>query len=108
MVASGRLECPCPLRGLVDVAGKSWGVCVVSALGRHGRLRYGTLSRCLRISSPTTLVSTLRSLEATGLVERYEMPTPGQPHVAYGLTPKGFSLFQSLLNMEYWFSLLRE
>jgi DNA-binding HxlR family transcriptional regulator len=103
MDESTRLECPCPLRGLVDVAGKSWGVCVVSALGRHGKLRYGALSRCLRLSSPTTLVSTLRSLEATGLVERYETPTPGPPEVSYDLTPKGFSLFQSLLNMEYWF-----
>lgn len=104
MAASARLECPCPLRGLVAVAGKSWGVCVISALGLHGRLRYGALSRCLRVSSPTTLVSTLRALEETGLVERWETLKARRPDVRYGLTPKGLSLFQSLLNMEYWLS----
>ena len=102
------MECPCPLRGTLDVAGKKWGICVVSALGRNGRLRFGTLSRCLRIGSPTTLVSTLRALERAGLVRRSETVQSSGTKVEYGLTPRGSALWQSTLNMEYWFDSGRE
>lgn len=76
---------------------------MISALGRHGKLRYSTLSRCLRVRSPATLVSTLRALEREGLLTREETANTQLTEVRYGLTPMGFSLFQSLLNMEYWF-----
>lgn len=96
-------EYPCPLRGTLDVAGKKWGICVVSALGRNGRLRFSALSRCLRVGSPATLVSTLRALERTGLLRRSESVESSGFKVEYELTPKGLALWQSTLNLEYWF-----
>ena len=87
----------------MDVAGKKWGICVVSVLGRSGPLRFSALSRCLRVGSPATLVSTLRALERTGLLRRSESTERSLPRVEYALTPKGLALWQSTLNLEYWF-----
>ena len=98
-----RAEYPCPLRGTLDVAGKKWGICVVSVLGRSGPLRFSDLARCLRVGSPATLVSTLRALERTGLLQRSESNERSAHKVVYALTPRGLALWQSTLNMEYWF-----
>jgi DNA-binding HxlR family transcriptional regulator len=59
--------------------------------------------RCIGVASPATFTSTLRALEAAGLLRRSQPPVKGRPGVMYGLTAKGYALYQSLLNMEYWF-----
>jgi DNA-binding HxlR family transcriptional regulator len=101
-------EYHCPLRGTLQVAGKKWGICVVGAIGRNGPLRFSALARCLRVGSPATLVSTLRALERAGFVRRAESAGSAAPKVEYALTPRGFALWQSTLNLEYWFGTGRE
>ena len=96
-----RLECPCPPQGTINVVGKKWAICVVTLLGRNGALRFGPIQRTLSRVSPATLVSTLRSLEKSGLVEHARTVGAAAP-ATYALTRKGEALYRSLLPLASW------
>ncbi|MGA8303093.1 MAG: helix-turn-helix domain-containing protein [Thermoplasmata archaeon] len=96
------LCCPCPPIGLIDIVGKKWAVCVVSLLGKYGRVRFGPIQRCLSGVSPATLTSTLRSLERARLIRRVPTEGPRGPVQAYTLTNSGRSLYQSILPLAQW------
>ncbi|HEV2519305.1 MAG TPA: helix-turn-helix domain-containing protein [Thermoplasmata archaeon] len=98
----GALECPCPPIGLIDVVGKKWAVCVVSLLGKYGRVRFGPIQECLSGVSPATLTSTLRALERSRLLRRVPAEGPRGPVKAYELTPSGHTLYESLRPLAAW------
>ena len=66
-----------------------------------GVVRYNELKRCIKNISHKTLSTTLKELEADGLVHRKEYPQI-PPKVEYSLTDQGKSLIPILDSMCEW------
>lgn len=64
-------------------------------------MRYNELKRCLGNISHKTLSSTLKEMEADGLIIRNEYPQI-PPKVEYSLSDKGKSLIPILVSMCEW------
>ena len=99
---SASVECPCPPQGLIDVVGRKWAICVVTLLGTHGALRFGTIQQSLPRVSPATLTSTLRALERAGLVLRRVRDAHDRAVRAYFLSEPGSALYRSLMPLATW------
>lgn len=52
--------CACPCEGVIDLIGKKWSLCIITALGNSGRLRFNALQGALPGISPRTLADTLK------------------------------------------------
>lgn len=74
---------------------------ILYALAEFGVVRFNELRRYLGTITYKTLSSTLKQLEADGLVHREEYPQV-PPKVEYSLTPKGASLMPILDQMCEW------
>ena len=79
----------CPTRTVLDHVMSKWGVLVLLALS-VGTRRWGVLRREADGISEKMLASTLRTLEADGLVHRESYPEV-PPRVEYALTRKGMA-----------------
>jgi DNA-binding HxlR family transcriptional regulator len=75
---------------------------VILALSR-GTHRYSELHRTIGGVSQKMLTQTLRSLEASGLIDRKVYPTV-PPMVEYSLTPLGETLVKPLKTLCEWAS----
>jgi DNA-binding HxlR family transcriptional regulator len=96
----GILPANCPTRTVLDHVTSKWGVLVIIALSRQG-LRWGELRRTIEGISEKMLASTLRTLEADGLVLREAQATI-PPRVDYSLTPLGHELADRMLPLMDW------
>jgi DNA-binding HxlR family transcriptional regulator len=96
----GVLPANCPTRTVLDHITSKWGVLVIIALSRQG-LRWGELRRTIEGISEKMLASTLRTLEADGLVLREAQATI-PPRVDYSLTPLGRELADRMLPLMDW------
>ena len=96
----GILPANCPTRTVLDHITSKWGVLVIIALSRQG-LRWGELRRTIEGISEKMLASTLRTLEADGLVLREAQATI-PPRVDYSLTPLGHELADRMLPLMDW------
>ena len=96
----GILPANCPSRTVLDHVTSKWGVLVIIALSQDD-LRWGELRRTIEGISEKMLASTLRTLEADGLVNREAQPTI-PPRVDYSLTPLGRELAERLLPLMGW------
>ena len=71
-------DCPCmekcPLHYAMSIIGGKWKVQIVCALTNAGSLRYNALRQKLDGISNTVLASSLREMEADGLVVRTVYP----------------------------------
>lgn len=94
-------ECLCPIRGIIDVVGKKWTICVVSILEKEKPIRYNQIKSILVGISPKALSDTLKTLEEEGLVSRRVVPDK-PPRVEYRLTEEGEELKKSLLPLVRW------
>lgn len=94
--------------GLVDVVGKKWAVCIVTLLGRHGRLRFGEVQSSLLGVSPATLTSTLRALERESILRRVPYTGDGRTETVYELTGQGMDLQHRLLPLAGWLRVRHE
>ena len=74
---------------------------VLYTLMEYGTVRYNEMQRYIGTISYKTLSSTLKQLEADGLVDRHEYPQI-PPKVEYSLTDKGKSLVPILDQMCEW------
>ncbi len=74
---------------------------VLYTLMEYGTVRYNEMQRYIGTISYKTLSSTLKQLEADGLVDRHEYPQI-PPKVEYSLTKKGKSLVPILDQMCEW------
>jgi DNA-binding HxlR family transcriptional regulator len=74
-------------RALVEHVTSKWGVLVLLILA-EGPMRWSELKRRIDGVSEKMLGSTLRTLEADGLLTRDALPVV-PPHVSYALTPSG-------------------
>ncbi|MDS0199040.1 helix-turn-helix transcriptional regulator [Microbacterium imperiale] len=77
-----------------------WGVLVLLAL-TDGTARWGELRRSVAGISEKMLASTLRTLEADGIVRRTAYPEV-PPRVEYALTPRGDELMERMMPLMEW------
>ena len=90
----------CPTRTVLDHVMSKWGVLVLLALS-VGTRRWGVLRREVDGISEKMLASTLRTLEADGLVHRQSYPEV-PPRVEYALTELGRDLMERMLPLMEW------
>ncbi|WP_454050301.1 winged helix-turn-helix transcriptional regulator [Cellulomonas sp. Marseille-Q8402] len=100
LLTDGVLPSACPSRVVLDHVTSKWGVLVLVALSER-TLRWGELRRVVEGISEKMLASTLRTLEADGLVLREATPSI-PPRVDYSLTPLGRDLAAHLLPLMTW------
>lgn len=90
----------CPTRVVLDHVGSKWGVLVLGVL-TDGTRRWSELHRAVEGISEKMLATTLRALEADGLIRRESLPIV-PPHVEYSLTPRGQELVERLMPLVEW------
>jgi DNA-binding HxlR family transcriptional regulator len=90
----------CPTRTVLDHVMSKWGVLVLMALS-EGTRRWGVLRREVDGISEKMLASTLRTLEADGLVHRESYPEV-PPRVEYALTDLGRDMMSRMLPLMEW------
>lgn len=91
----------CPVRSILSRIGDKWSLLIITLLGEAGTLRFGEIKKDLGDISQKMLTSTLRSLEADGLILRnayLEIP----PRVEYELTDLGKNLLPHLKSLSEW------
>lgn len=90
----------CPTRVVLDHVMSKWGVLVLLAL-TDGTARWGELRRSVAGISEKMLASTLRTLEADGIVSRTAYPEV-PPRVEYALTERGVELMERMMPLMEW------
>ncbi len=91
----------CPVRNVIARFGNKWALLVILVIGENDPIRYNQLGKLIPDISSRVLTSTLRTLEADGLVERklyQEVP----PRVEYSLTATGRSLVPLIGQLTEW------
>jgi len=90
----------CPTRTVLDHVMGKWGILVLLALS-EGTQRWGALRRSIDGISEKMLASTLKTLEADGLVLRTAYPEV-PPRVEYALTGRGNDLMTHVIPLMGW------
>ncbi len=91
----------CPVHQGLSIFEGKWNAVVLFELIFQSPLRFGQLRKALPSISNTMLASTLKGLEALGLVERKqfnEIP----PHVEYSLSESGKQLIPIFESLGEW------
>lgn len=91
----------CPIRNVVARFGNKWALLVILVLNESGRIRFSQLGKLIPDISTKVLASTLRTLEADGLVTRTvysEVPI----RVEYELTDIGRTLVPIIIQLTEW------
>ncbi len=91
----------CPVRNVIARFGNKWAIRVILISRENESIRYNELGRKIPDISSRVLASTLRTLEADGLVNRQffqEVP----PRVEYSLTETGRSLVPIINQLTEW------
>ena len=98
-------DCPCmekcPLHWAMSRIGGKWKVQILCSVANAGTIRYNALRAKLDGISNTVLATSLRELEADGLVHREEYPQI-PPKVEYSLSERGKSLMTVLDQLCIW------
>lgn len=93
----------CPIRNVLSRVGDKWSMLVLFTLESNNNQRFKELQRNIPDISQKMLATTLKMLEADGLILRVafsEIP----PRVEYSLTEKGESLLPLINNLISWAS----
>ena len=93
----------CPIRNVLSRVGDKWSMLVLFTLESNNNQRFKELQRNIPDISQKMLTTTLKLLEADGLILRVafsEIP----PRVEYSLTKKGESLLPLINNLISWAS----
>jgi DNA-binding HxlR family transcriptional regulator len=91
----------CPVRNVIDRIGDKWSILVLVVLEVGGVQRFNEIYTNLKTISQKMLSSTLKTLEADGLVKRTVYPQI-PPKVEYELTQRGQSLLPHLHALVNW------
>lgn len=101
MKTKSRLQEVCPVRSVLDGIGGKWSILILDILGTKGTLRFSEISKALGDISQKMLTSTLRLLEADGIVSRKMYPEI-PPRVEYELTELGYDLLPNIKGLIDW------
>lgn len=93
----------CPIRNVLSRVGDKWSMLVLFTLESNDNQRFKELQRNIPDISQKMLTSTLKMLEADGLIRREVFPEV-PPRVEYSLTKKGKSLLPLIDNLLSWAS----
>ena len=91
----------CPIRNVIARFGSKWALLTLLIIGEQGVVRFNELGRLIPDVSSRVLSSTLRTLEADGLVER-KVYAVVPPKVEYKLTEVGESLLPLISQLTEW------
>ena len=91
----------CPVRNVIARFGNKWALLVILILSENKVLRFSELKKMIPDVSSRMLSSTLRTLEADGLVSRKGYPEV-PPKVEYSLTETGLSLVPFIVQLTEW------
>lgn len=91
----------CPIRNVVSRFSTKWGLLIIAVLGEAATLRFHELQKVLPDISPKVLTSTLKTLEADGLIHRKLYPGI-PPKVEYSITPLGQELSVIVGELAAW------
>ena len=94
-------EGSCPVEDMFFTLSGKWNLRVLFELTKSEKSRFGDLKKQIDGITNTMLSSTLKKLEAEGLIIRIqfnEIP----PHVEYSLSDKGKDLYPIFLAMLRW------
>lgn len=91
----------CPVRNVIARFGNKWALLVILILSENKVLRFSKLKKMIPDVSSRMLSSTLRTLEADGLVSRKVYPEV-PPKVEYSLTETGLSLVPFIVQLTEW------
>jgi DNA-binding HxlR family transcriptional regulator len=91
----------CPVRQVLDRIGDKWSTLVILQLGANEVMRFNEMSQAIGDISQKMLTTTVRNLEADGLISR-KMYAEIPPKVEYRLTPLGASLLPLIREMVSW------
>lgn len=91
----------CPVRNVSARFGNKWALLVILILSENKVLRFSELKKMIPDVSSRMLSSTLRTLEADGLVSRKVYPEV-PPKVEYSLTETGLSLVPFIVQLTEW------
>lgn len=101
MKTKSKLNDVCPVRSVLDGIGGKWSILILDVLGEKGTLRFSEISKALGDISQKMLTSTLRLLEADGIVSR-KMYAEIPPRVEYELTELGHDLLPNIRSLIQW------
>lgn len=91
----------CPVRSILDGIGSKWSILIIDTLGEKGTLRFNEIRKVLGDISQKMLTSTLRLLEADGIISR-RMYAEIPPRVEYELTELGQDLLVNIRLLINW------
>ncbi|WP_215224023.1 winged helix-turn-helix transcriptional regulator [Echinicola shivajiensis] len=91
----------CPVRNILDRIGDKWSMLVLLVLDDFDVLRFNEIHKVIASISQKMLSTTLKNLEADGLIEREIFPVI-PPKVEYRLTERGKSLIPHLHGLATW------
>lgn len=91
----------CPIRNVVARFGDKWSLLVLLVINEAGIVRFNELGRMIPDISTRVLSTTLKTLEADGLIGR-KVYAQVPPKVEYTLTDTGRSLIPLLVQLMEW------
>ena len=91
----------CPVRNVIARFGNKWALLTLLIIGEHDVVRFNELNRLIPDVSSRVLSSTLRTLEADGLIDR-KVYAVVPPKVEYRLTCIGKSLLPLIRQLTEW------
>lgn len=91
----------CPVRNVIASFGTKWALLTLLIIGEHDVVRFNELNRLIPDVSSRVLSSTLRTLEADGLIDR-KVYAVVPPKVEYRLTDIGQSLLPLIRQLTEW------
>ena len=93
----------CPVRNVLNRVGDKWSMLLLFTLESTPTIRFKELQRNIPDISQKMLTTTLKTLEADGLIIRKAYPEI-PPRVEYELTSRGKSLLPLIDNLLSWAS----
>ncbi|MGM9564976.1 winged helix-turn-helix transcriptional regulator [Evtepia sp.] len=91
----------CPMRRTLEILSGKWRTHVIYELCKRESCRFGQLKKAVPRITNTMLSSTLKDLEALGILRR-EQFNEIPPHVEYSLTEKGRALLPVFTELAKW------
>lgn len=91
----------CPIRNVVARFGDKWSLLVLLVIDGEGVVRFNELGRMIPDISTRVLSTTLKTLEADGLIDR-KVYAQVPPEVEYTLTETGKSLIPLIMQLTEW------